>query len=88
MPRLWAVVMISRHCLALSLSGQISSRTRSTRISAAVPGREPRPLFFSSWSASLIETPEFLDICMTSMGEKACRCSLGWSRWMVSSMQQ
>ena len=42
-PTRWAVSITSSHCAVLILSGQMTARTSSSRISAAVPGSVPRP---------------------------------------------
>ena len=59
-PSRCAVSMTSSHCAVLILSGQMIARTSSSRISAAVPGNEPRP-------ASLQLRRETTDIEMPSV---------------------
>ncbi len=44
-PTWCAVATTSSHCEVESLSGHIMARMLSSRISAAVPGRLPRPVF-------------------------------------------
>ena len=47
-PSACAARTTSSHCAVLILSGQMTARTSSSRISAAVPGSVPRPASFSS----------------------------------------
>ena len=76
-PTLWAVSMTSSHCSVLILSGQRMSRTSSSRISAAVPGKVPRPASRRFFRNSSSVTPRVAAPCHTSRGEKACTCIRG-----------
>jgi len=62
---------ITRSQVAVShFLGQITCRTSSTRISAAVPWRVPRPAARSRSSTSRVETPAFSATNETSSGEQ------------------
>ncbi len=61
----------------LILSGHSTWRTSSSRISAAVPGRVPRPAAASSVNSSRSETPGVCAPCQISSGENACTCICG-----------
>ncbi len=61
----------------LILSGQITARTSSSRISAAVPGSELGPAAFSSCRKSGRFRPVVLAPCQISSGEKAWICMPG-----------
>ncbi|OPY37549.1 MAG: hypothetical protein A4E40_01383 [Methanoregulaceae archaeon PtaU1.Bin059] len=59
-PREWASLIIRTHSAVDTLPGQITARTPSTRISAAVPQRDPRPASFIIPSISTVVMPLFL----------------------------
>ena len=61
----------SSHCAVVILSGQMTARTSSSRISAAVPGNEPRPASFSSPRNACTGTPSVAAPCQISSGENA-----------------
>ena len=69
--------MTSSHSAVLTLSGQITARTSSSRISAAVPGSEPSPASRNSARKSGKARPSVFAPCQTSSGEKACTCMPG-----------
>ncbi len=54
-PTAWAALIILIHSIEFNLSGQITARISSCRISAAVPGNEFNPDFFSSNKNSSVE---------------------------------
>jgi hypothetical protein len=71
MPRRWAFSTTSNHCAVLILSGQMTARTSSSRISAAVPGNEPRPASFNLPRNACTDTPSVEAPCQISNGENA-----------------
>ena len=72
-----AASMTSSHSAVLTLSGQMMARISSSRISAAVTGRDPSPASFNSARKSGSERPSVLAPCQTSSGEKAWTCRPG-----------
>ena len=66
------------HCSVFSLSGQITRRTSSSRISAAVPGKRAQPAVLEhSRETSPIGQPSVRAPCDTSSGENAWTCIRG-----------
>ena len=76
-PTRCAVSMTSSHWAVLILSGQITARTSSSRISAAVPGNVLRPASFRRTRYSSSGRFEVAAPCHTSNGEKAWMCISG-----------
>jgi hypothetical protein len=70
-PTPWAVRTMSSHVSAGSFPFVSTHRTSSSRISAAVPGMEPKPRARHSRRNSANETPSLLDPLKISMGLKA-----------------
>ena len=71
------------HWAVVTLSGQRTRLTSSSRISAAVPGRgEPEVLQALQVGAS--ETPSVAAPCQTSSAENACTCRSGRRRLIAS----
>ena len=59
------------HWSVAILSGQMTARTSSSRISAAVPGSEPNPASCSAARKSGTARPSVAAPCQISSGEKA-----------------
>ncbi|CAM5682618.1 hypothetical protein SGLAM104S_00824 [Streptomyces glaucescens] len=76
-PSSWAVVITSIQVAVGSLPLVRIQRTSSSRISAAVPGRESRPASFAAVSHSRIDRPVRVAPFTTSIGEKAWTCMPG-----------
>ncbi len=77
MPRRWAVSTTSTQALVGSLPLVSTQRTSSSRISAAVPGMDPRPASRTSVSQSAMLTPARAAALTTSIGLNACTCMPG-----------
>ena len=77
MPTRWAVETTSIQVRVGSLPLVSTQRTSSSRISAAVPGSEPRPASRALIRKSSIERPVRAVPLTTSIGEKACTCMPG-----------
>ena len=77
MPRPCAVRMICSHVSAGSFPLVSTHRTSSSRISAAVPGVDPRPARFASDSHSANEMPSRAAPFNTSIGLNAWMCISG-----------
>ena len=67
----------SSHWPVLILSGQMMARTSSSRISAAVPGRVPRPASFSCARNSRTDSPSVAAPCVTSERREGVDVHLG-----------
>ena len=70
-PTLCASSITDSHCAVSILSGHRTARTSSSRISAAVPGRLPKPASAKRASNSRTGTPKVRAPCQISSGEKA-----------------
>ena len=57
-PTRCAASCTASHCSVVTLSGQITARTSSSRISAAVPGSEPSPSVAQPRQVLLEREPE------------------------------
>ena len=66
-----AAAITESHWSVTILSGQMTARTSSSRISAAVPGSEPNPASCSSARKSGTVRPRVAAPCQISSGEKA-----------------
>ena len=77
----------SSHCAVLSLSGQITARTSSSRISAAVPGRVPRPASLQLAQELGDRRPSVSAPCAISSGEKAWMCMSGHAALTARQMR-
>ena len=77
MPTRCAVVTTSIQVRVGSLPLVSTQRTSSSRISAAVPGSEPRPASRALIRKSSIDRPVRAVPLTTSIGEKACTCMSG-----------
>ena len=71
-----------------TLSAQMMARTSSSRISAAVPGKVPRPAALSSARNDRIGSPSVAAPCVTSNGEKAWMCISGTAALMARQMRE
>jgi len=67
-PRSCASLMILSHSWLEIFPGQMTFRTSSTSISAAVPQSDPSPASFMRESISRVEMPLFLAPYATSIG--------------------
>ena len=77
-PSAWAARCTSSHCAVFILSGQMTARTSSSRISAAVPGRVPSPAVLQLGEELVdSDSPSVAAPCVTSSGEKAWMCISG-----------
>ena len=76
-PSSWAVIITSAHSAVRTLSGHRWARTRSSRISAAVPGRVPRPASRRRVRNSRTLMPSVWAPCQTSSGVKPWTCIWG-----------
>ena len=76
-PTWCAVVTISIQLLAGSLPLVSTQRTSSSRISAAVPGSEPRPASRALIRKSSTESPVRMVPLTISIGLNACTCMSG-----------
>ncbi len=77
MPTRWAVLMISTQVRVGSLPLVSTQRTSSSRISAAVPGIEPRPDSRALIRKSSKDRPVRVAPLTISIGEKAWTCISG-----------
>ena len=86
-PSSWAVIITSAHSAVRTLSGHRWARTRSSRISAAVPGRVPRPASRRRARNSRTLIPSVWAPCQTSSGVKPCTCISGRRSLIPSSTE-
>ena len=84
-PTRWAASCTASHCSVVTLSGQMTARTSSSRISAAVPGNDPSPNPRNRARYSSSGSPSVAAPCQTSRAENAWMCSSGSSARIAST---
>ena len=87
-PSACAASITASHWPVTILSGQITARTSSSRISAAVPGSEPSPASCSAARNSGTVRPSVAAPCQISSGEKAWTWIAGSASLMARQIER